>query len=402
MPTATSSAPGKRHARIVVTAVVSIVASLVVGSSLGACALGAMKDGCLVDGDCNPGRVCNAGTCGPPRSGFDGGADASGTFTDGATGNEDGSAGDGGGEGGKDGGAVVPMQSCDGAGSGRMDCGPASNESCCTTLAVAAGSFVRSYDGVGFTDNTATASVSAFHLDAFEITVGRFRKFAGAVVAGYTPLPGNGKHAHLNGGAGLNGGTESGWDAAWNAQLTTDASTWNTNLACGGGATWTSAAGANERLPITCATWFELYAFCIWDGGFLPTEAEWNYAAAGGSEQRVYPWSSPATSTTIDCTRANYASCGAVAAAAGATTAGRGRWGHADLAGNVWERTLDVDANYTTPWIDKALLAGGTDRTLRGGAFVSTPPTKTMYASFRNHAPDTSRDGIVGARCARP
>ena len=50
--------------------------------------------------------------------------------------------------------------------------------------------------------------------------------------------------------------------------------------------------------------WFESYAFCIWDGGFLASEAEWNYAAAGGSEQRYYPWSSPATSTTIDGTYA--------------------------------------------------------------------------------------------------
>jgi formylglycine-generating enzyme required for sulfatase activity len=27
-----------------------------------------------------------------------------------------------------------------------------------------------------------------------------------------------------------------------------------------------------------------------WDGGFLPSEAEWESAASGGSEQRAYPW----------------------------------------------------------------------------------------------------------------
>src|SRR5580704_6839465 len=55
--------------------------------------------------------------------------------------------------------------------------------------------------------------------------------------------------------------------------------------------TWTETAGSSENLPITEAHWYAAYAFCIWDGGFLPSEAEWNYAAAGGSDQRAYPWS---------------------------------------------------------------------------------------------------------------
>jgi formylglycine-generating enzyme required for sulfatase activity len=47
----------------------------------------------------------------------------------------------------------------------------------------------------------------------------------------------------------------------------------------------------------------EAYAFCIWDGGFLPSEAEWECAAAGGPDQREYPWGStdPGTANLYDC-----------------------------------------------------------------------------------------------------
>src|SRR6185312_9797256 len=100
-----------------------------------------------------------------------------------------------------------------------------------------------------------------------------------------------------------------------------------------------------------CITWYEAYAFCIWDGGFLPSEAEWNYAAAGGSEQRAYPWT---TTSTIDCSYANYAGAdgggqcqaGGLDDVGSQSPQGDGKYGQSDLAGNAWEWTLDSSAAY--------------------------------------------------------
>jgi formylglycine-generating enzyme required for sulfatase activity len=191
--------------------------------------------------------------------------------------------------------------------------GGAGSESCCTTRQeIPSGTFDRSYDGLssGFTMAENQATVSAFRLDAYEVTVGRFRLFVSAVETGWLPAAGSGIHTHLNGGHGLNapGGNETGWDSSWNSNLAKTANGWNANLS---GGTWTVVPAKNENLAIAGINWFEAYAFCIWDQGFLPSEAEWNDAAAGGSEQRSRPWSTPYPpgSTSISCTEANFSGC---------------------------------------------------------------------------------------------
>src|SRR5512140_3899160 len=70
--------------------------------------------------------------------------------------------------------------------------------------------------------------------------------------------------------------------------------------------TWTDTPAANEHRPMNCITRYQAMAFCAWDGGYLATEAEWNYEAAGGDQQRAYPWSSPANSLTLDGSHASY------------------------------------------------------------------------------------------------
>lgn len=99
-------------------------------------------------------------------------------------------------------GLCMPPPSCGGGGP-LLTC--AGGESCCTSPLVTGGTFKRSYDGVSFTDGSYVATVSDFRLDKFEISVGRFRRFIKATVDGWKPMPGSGKHAHLNGGKGPRG-----------------------------------------------------------------------------------------------------------------------------------------------------------------------------------------------------
>jgi formylglycine-generating enzyme required for sulfatase activity len=297
-----------------------------------------------------------------------------------------------------------PPSSCAAAAPGTSTCGT-DNDNCCASLLVTGGTFLRSYDGATYTDMSNPATVSSFRLDAYEVTVGRFRPFVAAVVGGWVPPPGSGKHEHLNGG-GVNGGTEHGWDASWSSALPTAAADWTTNLQCGYPFdTWTAVAGANESLPINCATWFEAYAFCIWDGGFLPTEAEWNYAAAGGSDQRIYPWSSPPSSTTADYSYASYDCLGQGCdftdiLTVGSDPKGDGKWGQTDLSGSMAEWNLDVSQTpYPMPCADCAALGGGPNRVVRGGGFMQD--MTGVLAAGRDANVPAYRNEEYGVRCAR-
>jgi formylglycine-generating enzyme len=276
-------------------------------------------------------------------------------------------------------------------------CGPSSNADCCASSIVTGGIFYRSYDGVNYADKSFPATVSDFRLDTYEITVGRFRKF----VAGYPgnlPTAGAGKNA--------NSPSDPGWgDPSWNASMPADQAALTVAVKCGYyTSTWTDSVAGNETLPMNCINWYEAFAFCIWDGGRLPTEAEWNYAAAGGSEQRAYPWSSPPTSTTIDDTFAVYCggSCGTTQHVGLKSPKGDGRWRQADMAGNVFEWVLDWFLRpYPNPCNNCATTAVTSYRVFRGGSFGSSSSTWDLLSSYRNDNPPTIRSSGLGSRCAR-
>ncbi|MEZ4223416.1 MAG: SUMF1/EgtB/PvdO family nonheme iron enzyme [Polyangiaceae bacterium] len=305
-------------------------------------------------------------------------------------------------------GTCVTMASCQAKGLGLDDCGTP-KESCCTSLSVPGGTFKRSYDGVSFTDGTNTASVAGFKLDKYEVTVARFRSFVMAWLDGWRPADGAGRHAHLSGGSGLSnsgptGNYEIGWDkASWDDALPKTLSDWDTALA-GNKASWSPMPVATDKLPINHVTWYEAYAFCIWDGGFLPSEAEWNYAAAGGNEQRVYPFSNPANSTAVGCAQVQHDVCqvgtGTVPVDA-KSPQGDGRWSHVQLAGNVREWNLDWFAEpYAKPCSDCAYLDSKSQRAARGGDYLNKDIAARTSVRLTAGAPGV-REGAFGIRCAR-
>ena len=349
--------------------------------------------------------VCVSVACkSNPDSSGAGGSNAGGEATGGASGT-----------GGSTDSGATPL-SCQSSGPGLSDCG-ASGESCCASVKVPGGTFYRTYtnDGSGAQNTADPATINDFRLDKYLVTVGRFRQFLAAwdQGSGYTPDVGSGKHTHLNGGQGLAdsgapGAYEAGWIASYNNKLdlTNDTLQCQSNLY-----TWTNNPGDNEKLPMNCINWFESYAFCIWDGGFLASEAEYVYAAAGGSDQRRFPWGStdpgngnqyaiwncdyPDGSGTCDGTIRNIAPVGTA-------KLGGGRWGQVDLVGNLIEWYLDYFApSYANPCDNRADLANGSGRAPRDGYFGSTDET-LLQSSYRDNGfYPANRSYSYGFRCAR-
>lgn len=263
----------------------------------------------------------------------------------------------------------------------------ASHPDCCGSALVPGGMFYRDND-VTFPEHLAI--VGDFWLDTYEITVGRFAKFVAEYPAS-KPAPGSGKNPRNP--------ADPGWDPAWDEFLSADQAALTKNIQCD--PEFQSWGRGDDTLAINCINWFEAYAFCIWDGGRLPSQLEGNYAAAGGSEQRYYPWSSPPSSETIDPSYAVYSPAPSVARVGSCSTKGDGRYGQADLAGNVWEWQLDkYDPTYP-PGCDNCatLQAKDNERVIRGGSFYDDSSYVPSF-SIDSYDP-TSRFNYIGGRCAR-
>ena len=277
-------------------------------------------------------------------------------------------------------------------------------KSCCEANVIPGGTFLRSYDGVQNNDQVnKLATISSFEIDTYEVTVSRFRMFISAYPYN-KPAAGAGKNVNTLG--------DMGWNSNWDAFLPTSKDQLKNLVKCTGYPMWTDDVGDNENKPMNCVSWYEAFAFCAWDGGRLATEAEWNYVAAGGNEQRVYPWSKPANSGTIDASYAAF-NCQGDGSQAGFCAAtdilnvgsdspkGDSKWGQSDMSGNVWEWVLDFKGTYPFPCTDCAnFIETQEGRVIRGGSYWqdTSAPLRNAYRFSEN---PIYRANDLGIRCAR-
>ncbi|MBN1607002.1 MAG: formylglycine-generating enzyme family protein [Polyangiaceae bacterium] len=283
---------------------------------------------------------------------------------------------------------------------GLASCDEQTGVSCCESLLVSGGAFERNPGG----SPAYEAEVDDFCLDRFEVTVGRFRKFVAAYDAWRSaghPEQSEGQHPQI--GAG------SGWKAEYDAMLPDRAVqlTGSSRLDPGDAyQTWSDDVGtaAAERLPVNSVSWYEAFAFCIWDGGGLATEAEWQYAAQGGDLNRNYPWGDNAPDPSLavyacggdgDPESCSYADILPV----GSRRLGDGYWGQSDLAGGLWEWVLDTFDEYPEACANCANLSDGAYRVTRGGSWHSD--ADSLLGRERYDYLPANRTFYLGFRCAR-
>lgn len=240
----------------------------------------------------------------------------------------------------------------------------------------------RAYRGGG---GPGRVSVGGFLIDAHEVTVSRLERFfeAGAPVPSAPVAYPGGRRIPMRGRV--------------------------TEPERGGGPFDEANYGnpGREFFPANFVGWPTAFSFCVWDGGRLPTEAEWELAART-SESYIYPWgSSPPSDAHLVWSGSDLVRLGTTAVDHGAAD-----HGIFHLAGNVSEYVADAFMPYrfgcwNQPPSDHpmCLESESGQVTVRGGHWASRSEPGVRAATRDNGAvvdhPTAWDFSLIGFRCVR-
>ncbi|MDZ7739399.1 MAG: SUMF1/EgtB/PvdO family nonheme iron enzyme [Bacteroidales bacterium] len=163
-----------------------------------------------------------------------------------------------------------------------------------------------------------------------------------------------------------------------------------------------------ESFPAILVTWEGARMFCEWAGGRLPTEAEWEFAARGGSNSS-YTWSGGDDLDELGWYYRNSkgAMCELMPNGRGLYKRGQlkpNSLGIYDMSGNVSEWCNDIfDADYyaVSPVENPMGPAKGSSRVIRGGSWADRDDNCTVYTRIKSFDLKRGYDNI-GFRLVRP
>jgi formylglycine-generating enzyme required for sulfatase activity len=160
---------------------------------------------------------------------------------------------------------------------------------------------------------------------------------------------------------------------------------------------WNDPRYAQANLPVIGLTWNDARAYCVWAGLRLPTEREWEYAAAGAKQLR-YPTATGEMSADLAACRDDAQHKPTQLAPVGSYPPNP--FGLFDLAGNAWEFTDTLYRKYPYDGADGRESTDGDDGlvVLRGGAWNF--PFRHCRTSSRHYFAKHLRYDFAGMRVA--